>query len=339
MKSRAERHGGQTRTAPLRAGLTLAGLSLSGLSVAGLAAAGFALGVAPAALARDRAPALPATGPAADYPVVIGAPFVIDGVTYTPADTLNYDRTGYAVIDPAGGPGITIAHRTLPLPCYAEVTSLRTGKTVLVRVERRGPMSGSALVGLSPGAASQLGVTDPRTPIRIRRVNPTEPERALLRSGQRAAERMDTPMPLVGVLLRRLDPNAAPPAPGQATLPAAGTSPAMLPPGLSGPKRPAVMPTAQRPQYAPPPAPEPIAPVPKTPARVSAPAVAGNGAVVVQVGAFSSRATATAVAARVGGAVSPAGQLFRVRIGGFSTAAAASAALARTSANNWEIRL
>ncbi|OYZ98915.1 MAG: hypothetical protein B7X96_00400, partial [Novosphingobium sp. 17-62-8] len=35
-------------------------------------------------------------GPAGDYPMVLGAPFVVDGVTYTPADTMNYDSVGYA---------------------------------------------------------------------------------------------------------------------------------------------------------------------------------------------------------------------------------------------------
>ena len=133
------------------------------------------------AVARDKLPPAPATGPAADYPMVLGAPFTIDGVTYTPADTLNYDKVGYAVVDPALGQGISVAHRTLPLPSYAEITSLRTGRTILVRVERRGPMSGNAMIALSPGAAEQLGTGDPLTPIRIRRVNPPEPERALLR--------------------------------------------------------------------------------------------------------------------------------------------------------------
>lgn len=314
MKSRAERLRG-----PLRAGL-------------GIAALGALLAVATPALARDRLPLPPATGPAADYPIVLGAPFVVDGVTYTPADTLNYDRVGYAVIDPAAGPGVTIAHRTLPLPCYVEITSLRTGKTVLVRVERRGPLSGSAMVALSPGAASQLGTSDPQTPIRIRRVNPSEPERSLLRSGQRASERMDTPMSLVGVLMRRLDPTAVIATPGPSTLPAAG-GPAVVPPGgLGGLKRPAVMPAVQRPLSAPPRAPEPAVEEPEPRAAMAPARATPAGAVVVQVGAFGSRNRAAAVAARVGGAVSPVGSIYRVRIGGFANAAAASAALAKAKA-------
>ena len=49
------------------------------------------------------------TGPAGDYPMVLGAPFVVDGVTYTPADTLNYDSVGYA--QAGGGDGVSGAHR------------------------------------------------------------------------------------------------------------------------------------------------------------------------------------------------------------------------------------
>ncbi|KAJ8138707.1 hypothetical protein OY671_008080, partial [Metschnikowia pulcherrima] len=57
-------------------------------------------------------------GPAGDYPMVSGAPFMVDGVTYTPADTMNYDAVGYAGED--GGEGISGAHRTSPSPSYVE---------------------------------------------------------------------------------------------------------------------------------------------------------------------------------------------------------------------------
>jgi len=96
--------------------------------------------------------AQPISGPAADYPMVLGDPFVVDGVTYTPTDRLNYDAVGYAVPDAEGGGGISGAHRTAPLPSYVEVTALDSGRTILVRLERRGPMQGDGLVALSPGA-------------------------------------------------------------------------------------------------------------------------------------------------------------------------------------------
>ncbi|MBC2669470.1 SPOR domain-containing protein [Novosphingobium piscinae] len=295
------------------------------------------------ALARDKAPPPPATGPAADYPIVLGAPFVVDGVTYTPVDVMNYDQVGYALIDPAGGDRISLAHRTLPLPSYVEVTSLRTGKTILVRAERRGPMTGAGLVALSPAAAAQLGTSEARTPIRIRRVNPAEPERALLRAGQRAADRMDTPMSLVGVLMRKLEPAGQPPAPAAAPTTAAVAAPAPA----SAAKRPAVMPPSLKPaaaaaippapkpatQLAPQPVVKPVVPMAPPIARpVASAAPVSSGPFVVQVGAYSSRTNAAAVAARVGGGVSPAGRLFRVRISGLTSQAQASAALAKVRA-------
>lgn len=276
----------------------------------------------------------PATsGPAADYPMVLGAPFTVDGVTYTPADTLNYDEVGYASVGTEGGAGVSLADRVLPLPSYVEVTSLRTGKTILVRVERRGPMTGSDLVELSPGAAQQLGIAGDRTPVRVRRVNPPEVERALLRTGQRAPERMDTPLPLVGVLLRKLDPSAAPPVapaptPAPTPTPSAATitmgpspvTPAKAPPAPVKPAKPAAKPAAVE---KPAPRPEPSAPAAAVPAK---------GSVVVQVGAFSSADRAAAVARKVGGHVTSAGRFYRVRIGSFSSTSAAQGALAKAKA-------
>lgn len=150
--------------------------------------------------ARDAAPAsivLPANGPQADYPVTIGNPYTIGQTTYRPADTLNYDEVGYATL--GTGTGITGAHHTLPVPCYVEVTSLETGRTILVRLETRGPMESNHLVSLSPAAMAQLGA-NADTPVRVRRVNPPENQRALLRAGEEAPLCMDTPRGLVEVL-------------------------------------------------------------------------------------------------------------------------------------------
>lgn len=148
------------------------------------------------------------TGPAADYPIVLGEPYRIDGTLYTPVDTLNYDQVGYAVADPQGGTGVTVAHRTLPLPSYVEISELENGKTILARVERRGPMTGNGVVALSAGARAQLGV-GANTPVRVRRVNPPEEHRAKLRAGQAAPERIDTPKSLLAVLKRKLSSDGA----------------------------------------------------------------------------------------------------------------------------------
>lgn len=265
-------------------------------------------------------------GPGADYPIVVGAPFTIDGVTYTPADKMNVDQVGYAYSggassDNAGGAAISTAHRTLPVPSYVEVTSLETGKTILVRVERRGPMTGDGLIELSPGATAQLGINPAgKTPVRVRRVNPPEIERAALRRGERAPDRMDTPKSLVAVLLRKLNPGLPGAAPAAATLP----GPASVAATVAGDHKPPV--AAVKPPRAAVTAPKPATAAPKPAAPTQLPAHGGS---VVQVGAFSSKANAEASAAKVGGSVSPAGRLWRVRMGPYAAPGEAAAALAK----------
>jgi len=53
---------------------------------------------------------------------------------------------------------MTAAHPTLPLPSYARVTSLATGKSVVVRVNDRGPFHAGRLIDLSYAAAYRIGI-------------------------------------------------------------------------------------------------------------------------------------------------------------------------------------
>ena len=276
-------------------------------------------------------------GPSADFPMVLGAPFSVDGVTYTPSDTMNYDAVGYALVSAEGGATVTAAHRTLPLPSYIEVTALDTGKTILARVERRGPMSGlmgsRALVELSPGAAAQLGIAgNPRAAVRVRRMNPVEQDRALLRMGQAAPARMDTPKSLLTVLTRKLDQQEGIVRPAPVPAPEASATPAPVPapvkgkPGKPGKPVPKPKPTPA-PKLQPAPAP--------APAQAPAPKPAAHGQFSVQVGAFSTRANAETAAKQVGGSVSPAGKLWRVRMGPYGSDAEAKAALAKAKAKGY----
>ncbi|MBX9885506.1 MAG: SPOR domain-containing protein [Novosphingobium sp.] len=305
-------------------------------------------GSAGTATARERKAPPPAvtgpavTGPAGDYPVTLGDPFVVGGVTYTPADTLNYDAVGKAV--PMGSQDgaaarIDGAHRTLPVPSYVEVTSLASGRTVLVRIDRRGPMSGEGLVALSPMAWAELGLPgDASAPVRVRRVNPPEPERALLRTGQAAPRRMDTPTGLLAALRRKLglEPPvadlpvtinpaqvAAPAAAPGAAKPAAATKPVTKAPPVADKPGPKPLPTPA-PKAAPAATPKP-APPPEPPKRP----VAAAGRTFVQIGAFSQRANAEAAARKAGGSLVQAGTLWRVRSGPFSTGDEAERALAK----------
>jgi rare lipoprotein A len=53
---------------------------------------------------------------------------------------------------------MTAAHKTLPIPSYAEITNLRNNKTVVVRINDRGPYVGNRLLDLSYAAAKTIGI-------------------------------------------------------------------------------------------------------------------------------------------------------------------------------------
>jgi len=53
---------------------------------------------------------------------------------------------------------MTAAHPTLPLPSYARVTNVSTGKSVIVRVNDRGPFLHDRVIDLSYAAASKIGI-------------------------------------------------------------------------------------------------------------------------------------------------------------------------------------
>ena len=96
----------------------------------------------------------------------IGAPYKIDGVTYTPQEEFNHVETGVASWY---GPGFhgkstangeaydqsarTAAHRTLQMPSIVRVTNLDNGMSTVVRVNDRGPFARSRVIDLSRTAA------------------------------------------------------------------------------------------------------------------------------------------------------------------------------------------
>lgn len=86
---------------------------------------------------------------------------------------------------------MTAAHRTLPLGSFVEVTSVETGRSILVRINDRGPGRRDRMIDLSRAAAHLLG-TDRRqvAAVRIRAIVPTLQDASLLRAGKAAAPRM-----------------------------------------------------------------------------------------------------------------------------------------------------
>jgi rare lipoprotein A len=99
----------------------------------------------------------------------VGKPYTVGGRIYVPEEDANYREEGLAswygddfhgrltangeVFDMDS---LSAAHPTLPMPCYARVTNLSNGKSLIVRVNDRGPYHGNRLIDVSNKAAQLL---------------------------------------------------------------------------------------------------------------------------------------------------------------------------------------
>jgi len=99
----------------------------------------------------------------------VGKPYTVGGRVYVPEEDVNYREEGLAswygddfhgrltangeVFDMDS---LTAAHPTLPMPCYARVTNLSNGKSLIVRINDRGPYHGNRLIDVSNKAAELL---------------------------------------------------------------------------------------------------------------------------------------------------------------------------------------
>jgi rare lipoprotein A len=124
------------------------------------------------ALAGACASRHPAPGVASRGMYKIGAPYTIDGITYTPMEEFQHVETGVASWY---GPGFhgkntangevydqsdhTAAHRTLQMPSVLRVTNLDNGRSTVVRVNDRGPFARSRVLDVSRAAAEELDMT------------------------------------------------------------------------------------------------------------------------------------------------------------------------------------
>lgn len=71
------------------------------------------------------------------------------------------------------------AHKTLPLPTYARVTNLENGKSVVVRINDRGPFHENRIIDLSYAAAVRIGVWPKGTGlVEVRAIDPAHPDAA-----------------------------------------------------------------------------------------------------------------------------------------------------------------
>ena len=70
---------------------------------------------------------------------------------------------------------MTAAHKNLPLPTYVEVRHLQNGKSIIVRVNDRGPFHDNRVIDLSYAAAKKLGITAQGTGVvEVRAIDPYE---------------------------------------------------------------------------------------------------------------------------------------------------------------------
>lgn len=100
----------------------------------------------------------------------VGKPYTIGGRTYVPAENPNYVAEGTAswygkdfhgrktangeIFDMTS---VSAAHKTLPMPSYVRVTNLSNDRSIVVRINNRGPYVGDRLIDVSYKTAELLG--------------------------------------------------------------------------------------------------------------------------------------------------------------------------------------
>lgn len=100
----------------------------------------------------------------------VGNPYKVAGVWYHPKENPTYDQTGYASWygkdfhgkATANGEvynmnALTAAHKTLPMPSYVKVTNLQNNRSIILRVNDRGPFVAGRLIDVSRRGAQLLG--------------------------------------------------------------------------------------------------------------------------------------------------------------------------------------
>jgi rare lipoprotein A len=149
----------------------------------------------------------------------IGRPYEIDGVWYYPRADYGYRETGIASWYGPNFQGnrtangetfdqykMTAAHRTLPLPSMVRVTNLENGRSVVLRVNDRGPFKNSRIIDVSMRAADLLGFRKTGTAkVSVDILETESRQLAALAQTREAAADAPTPVPIVPVVAAPLD--------------------------------------------------------------------------------------------------------------------------------------
>lgn len=211
---------------------------------------------------------------------------------------------------------MSAAHPTLPLPSYARVTRLDNGKTVVVRINDRGPFLHSRIIDLSYAAAAKLGyVNSGSARVRVEAITHDDIRLAQRQgAGSPAADREVGTASAIRIRTENSAPAAAPPAVRAAPTETPDALAAI--PGGGGNAFDAIqaVPVEAMPE---------ISPMPI--AATGPPTVTSTSQIYLQFGAFSAAATAQGLAQRINAQIGniesrpahiqQANGLHRVRIG------------------------
>jgi len=273
-------------------------------------------------------PELPTAPPPNHGTYKVGVPYEINGTWYYPKEDPSYDETGVAswygpnFYEKATANGetyhagdLTAAHRTLPMPVNVRVTNLDNGKSLVVRVNDRGPFAKGRIIDLSEHAAELLGYKTAGTArVRVQFVS-----RADLEGG-------------------RPPPDITPPEVATA-VPAAPTTRVATDAIASVPGTAVAAPVVARPLPTPTPVRSADAAVATQPTGIVTQTAPVATRLYVQAGAFTAYQNAARLVQRLGGSglsissVTRNGQtVYRVRSGPFDDIGDADSALARISA-------
>lgn len=186
---------------------------------------------------------IPDAVPTPHYGPVKANPYTVMGQTYYPIPS----ATGYRVEGTASWYGtkfhgqatangenydlygMSAAHKTLPLPCYVRVTNLDNGKTVILRVNDRGPFYSDRVIDLSFAAARKLGYAERGVArVRVEGIDPVQwwaakgqPVPSPLASGTNSVSVVKATAQPVEVYTPPLEQHAAPVLPVQLASPSA----------------------------------------------------------------------------------------------------------------------
>lgn len=294
----------------------------------------------------------------------IGHPYAEDGIDYVPHVQPDYDETGIAswygpsfhrkrtangeVFDSGA---LTAAHPTLPMPVNVRVTNLENGRSLVLRVNDRGPFAHNRIIDVSARAAELLGFRNKGTAkVRVTYLSRADVPGSSPVETPAAVATAVAAVPTAPVQMAALDPvAAAPSAPGETA--AADADPPVVDPPQPVPAvqsetpagetdaPPQSDPPASDPSASNPPAsdPPPAALAAQPSDTVAALPASASAHIWIQAGTFAVRDNAE----RLKDVLSAQGNvtissidrngrvLYRVRIGPFDDVGAADAALAR----------